>query len=60
MSPKQLVTPLISREPISPQHQHPITLIDNQSDSEPRQVDNVILPPLAIRGLDIGHPNFTH
>ena len=53
---EQLVTPLISREPISPQHQHPVTLIHDQSDGDPRQVDYVVLPPLTVRSLDVSKP----
>lgn len=57
---RQLPAPLISHEPMPPQHQHPISIIDNRRDRHPLQPDHVMLEtPTARRlhiDLDQSHP----
>ena len=53
---EQLVAPLVGREPVSPQHQHAVAFVHDQSYCDPCQVDDVVLPPLAVRSLHVREP----
>jgi len=49
----QFPTPLVGGEAVPPHHQHPILVIEHDSQRHPLQPDHVMLGPLALRGLDI-------
>jgi len=50
---EQLITPLLGREPVTPQRQRSILCIHDQGDSDPVEVHHVVVPAPSVRRLDV-------